>query len=94
MSQTRGRVILIVHVPILSLASEGLMWPSQSIATAPTLNFNVTQQSLVLGMSGTAQSHDRNLTRDTPSAPKRPTCLVIHYLPPSHHILPADNSHF
>jgi hypothetical protein len=59
MSRTRGRVILIVHVPLFSLEPEGLVWPSDAfIATAPTLNSNVTQQSLALGMLGVPQSHD------------------------------------
>jgi hypothetical protein len=36
------------------------MWPSDGFnATAPTLNFNVTQQSLALGVLGTPRSHDR-----------------------------------
>jgi hypothetical protein len=82
MTRTRGKVILNVHVPIFSLEQEGL------IATAPTLNSNVTQQSLALGVLGTPQSHDladwqgRGKLRDAPSALKTSLCLsrYIHIL--------------
>ncbi|KAF8260144.1 hypothetical protein EI94DRAFT_1790111 [Lactarius quietus] len=77
-----GRIMIIIGSDHTPNSDSSLGSSMAFIATAPTLNFNVTQRSLALGMLGVPQSHDCRVNFGMARAPSTPVffSLIIHIL--------------